>query len=336
MAPVQHGGAKKMRLMVDSEYERFVSGNLPKPHPFVVGANTSSSSGGSVPAIARPESEILNDKKLGDDQKWKIISEQLHRMLQMTSEQRKRPLRVQIQTDEDAGNSAPAAVSVKNSEKSASRLPNFIAKIPKNLWQKAANVIHRLKESADIDWDSRGKVYIDGDEIDGSHIADLVKFTLRTARTVGNPPDGWDAFCTFLVQVGIEPSLISNTQLKQLLVSHSSKNFARTPEEQRTVAKRGDPTTPSRLNVSSTSSPTPKKKKKTPHQTRNRTNILKNLEASIQHGSGRRRIRRGGSQKTKKKWKKVRPRSSPITGERYCKRSSGGGAAKRIRWKAFG
>src|SRR5579862_3926981 len=275
----QHGGAKKMRLMMDSEYERFVNGNLPKPHPFVSG----STSGGAVPLIARPESEILKDKSLGDDQKWKIISEQLHRMLQTTSEQRKKPLRVQIQTEEDAGkdgsgsNSASvrATVGVRNSGKVA-RLPNFLVNFPKNLQTKAVNVIRVLKDSGDIEWDGRGKVFIDGNDVEGSHIADLVKFSLRTSRSAGKPPTGWDEFCAYLADIDIPPSLISNTQLKQILISQPSKDDWATPPSGNTVKRKNrspDSTTP-----------TPKK----PASARKTRPKTIQFEEVTQHGSGRR------------------------------------------------
>jgi hypothetical protein len=332
---MQQGGAKKMRLMVDSEYERFVNGNLPKPHPFVVSGGASDR---SAAAIVRPESDILNDKKLGDDQKWKMISEQLHRMLQMTSEQRKRPLRVQIQADEDAGNSDKSGTSAAKTvagDKSA-RLPNFVAKFPKHQWGKASNVIKYLKENSDIDWDIRGRVFFDGEEIEGSHIADLVKFALRTARGVGNPPTGWDEFCVILVDVELPPSLISNTQLKQILISHSPvKATVRTPEEQRTVAKRGKQgaATPSRQQVSSTVR-TPQKKE-SGAQTRGKKILFEQQQqqngegGTIQHGQGRQRRR---SRKAAKKGRTVKKRKTGSKGTR----KRGTGSAKRIRWKAFG
>jgi hypothetical protein len=303
-----------------------VSGNLPKPHPFVSGSTSSS----GAHAIVRPESDILNDKKLGDDQKWKMISEQLHRMLQMTSEQRKRPLRVQIQSEEDAaGNSGnSASAGVKDSDKGGARLPNFISKFPKHQWGKASNVIKYLKENSDIEWDSRGRVFIDGDEIEGSHIVDLVKFTLRTARTAGNPPTGWDEFVVLLAEVDLPPALISNTQLKQILTSHSpTKEVVRTPEEQRTVAKRRNQgeATPSRQQVSSTVR-TPQKKASGP-QTRGKAILFQQEQNgeddTIQHGRGRRR-----------KCKKGKTKKRKTASKGSFKRATG--CAKRIRWKAFG
>jgi hypothetical protein len=321
----RHPAAKKMRLVTDDVYERLMNGNLPSKTLLRTSASSNNSNPNTVPV--RSEDEILSDSKLGDDEKWKLIQQQLHRMLEIKSaEGKKPPLKVQIEKDdgdgdekEDEPSGAPTAAAAATVSKD--KIPMFLSQIPKNLRAKALVVIQFLKDRKNIRWDERGNVWIDGAEIDGAHIADLIKCSLRTSV---REPLGWGEFCEFLASVKTPPSLIGNRSLKTFLTSSKSpKLLWSTPASSERGRKTKDD---SEADVSS-STPAPSRK--------GRSRFAQNKK-DTQYGEGARRRRcgrRGGGAartKTKQKGKKTSTSKSRHR-LRVCKK------AKRIvRWKTFG
>jgi hypothetical protein len=322
MAPTQQGGAKKMRLMVDSEYEQFMGQNLPKPHPYVVGGSEPRSSGGAVNRVTQPEMEVLKSKSLGDDQKWKIIQEQLHRMIEQTRDQQKRPLKVQIQAEEE-GDSESSASAVKNSDTGSVsvRLPSFISRFMVKQRPKAQNLFGYLKNIDEIFWDTSGKVFIGGEDIEGSHIATLVKYALVPS---GRKPVGWDEFCDLLRFVKAPLTLFGPAARKYFVPPAAVK-------KKKKKGGRG-------------SSPSPHPDSTTPVAARStrksRAELIQNQDAAAeikQEGEGRRgRTKRGGKKRGKTSKKKKTTCKAARRRKGACKRSNKGTAAKRIRWKAFG
>jgi hypothetical protein len=310
----QHGEAKKMRLVTDDVYERLMNGNLPPPRP--VGASSTA----AKPAPIYSESEILNSKTLGDDQKWKLIQQQFHRMLEQNAAQRGKPLKVQIEREDGEQDTVVEG-----------KMPigDLLTWFPKNQSTKAANVLEFLNARKSIEWDRYGKVAIDGRDIDGARIPELVKHALKAS---GREPAGWNAFRDYLVREDIPISLISNTALKTILISQSSKGSWSTAEASSVAKKKnnkGD--SPSSHEVSSSTPLSGRRTRTAGRKLQKQLAQQRQEEEAVQVGDGRRggRRRRSKNGKTKKR-KSKKGCKGPITG--LLKK-----AAKRyIRWKAFG
>jgi len=151
--------AKKMRLITDDEYQDLVNSNFGKADPLEVQQQ-------QIKQQRKQEEsgkETANNSygKLGDDQKWLLYQQALHRMIDATKINDKTPLKVQIDnltsdlslsSNAAAPPTAAAATAVSNAAASGNQAStstySIFSWIPKAQHASAINIKHCLDRSS--------------------------------------------------------------------------------------------------------------------------------------------------------------------------------------------
>jgi hypothetical protein len=340
--------AKKMRLVSDDVYERLMNPHVVQQlqlhrQPESGGKSTFSTTATTTSKPLRDGATIdveavLKNPTLGDDQKWKLIQSELHRM----SDRAK--YRVQIEKrsgegnggddDENDGNrrskttkekmvdaSTETAVKMANAgtgmadgDLGDDKVPYSMRWIPPSQKGKAMRLLQVLQDRPGIRWTDKGVVIVGGAKIEDSQIGSLIKYALRAT---GKEPVGWEEFCEFLARAKIPVSLVGNAALKHTMLSLSPKVARSPPRDQH-------------LNVSSSTPQTPAR---TPRPARKRRKA--GGDSPQQHGEGKR------GKRGKKKRKTTTRRGSGggrKAGKGRGKRGKGEGKRGKVvfGWKAFG
>ena len=99
--------------------------------------------------------------------------------------------------------------AVIKQEKKTSLENRMVNIFPKTLREKGQLLLDHLKEMTDLDWNEYGEIEVNGKQIPGSNISDLINDTLRPRKT-GNVPRGWDMFAGELKRTNAPMDLIGN------------------------------------------------------------------------------------------------------------------------------
>jgi len=248
--------AKKMRFISDEEYQKLLNKSEV--------ANDLESD-----EVSDSSSEYAN---LGDDQKWKLYQQTLHRMLDISELLSKKAIKVKFD------NLAPD-LTTPESKPDKELISPILAMFPRNQQEKASLIKQFLDKSRQIKWDENyGEVFINGNLIEGSHIANLISHMIKP---INPKPVGLDIFIKSLSKLNIPSTLIGNTTVKNAITKERAL-------EQNTSPKSPPKSLNSKKLVNQEASP-PKGK----------------VQASIQNGTGWKNKSKPVSKKVKSfRWQK--------------------------------
>lgn len=112
----------------------------------------------------------------------------------------------------------PLTIQIKDNYKQVQTLPmreEILHFIPKSLKNKASDLLQRLSNRNDINWNDKGELIVDNETIHGSHIVDLVGDLIRSRKQ--DPPRGWRAFADALSRLNLPAELIGNSERWQYI-----------------------------------------------------------------------------------------------------------------------
>ena len=99
-----------------------------------------------------------------------------------------------------------AVIKKEKKEKLENRMVNTF---PKTLREKGQLLLDHLKDTSNLDWNEFGEIELNGKQVPGSNISDLINDTLRPRKT-GIVPRGWDMFAGELKRTNVPMDLIGN------------------------------------------------------------------------------------------------------------------------------
>lgn len=164
---------------------------------------------------------LLNNKNLGDRDKWERYQQVLQRYLHFTTQQRK-PIHLPVIDTTDAGQRQNTLTSEE-----------IIDTFPKTYKQDVRNILRAIEKRNDlVTWDSNGSVYIQGESIPKSNIVDLLHNIVRTRKST--QPPGWEQLMGVLKQINIPTEFITNPFSRQYLITardgaHSANRLEEDP-----------------------------------------------------------------------------------------------------------
>ena len=166
-------------------------------------------------------SDILSDKKLSDESKWRKYSAALNRYMHFVNENRK-PLELpiisssihRVEEEQEKEEHSPNAVdSIRNT---------LLAVIPKKFINSATIIYDQLSlphARSIISWDENGLVSVSGTPLAGSNIIDLVSDLTRFRKSFN--PEGWQTFATALAELHLPADLIGNKKYETIIRGQS-------------------------------------------------------------------------------------------------------------------
>lgn len=149
-------------------------------------------------------SAILHSLEFKDDrEKWARYEQALQRFLSLKNLQG-RPIATTTTTkSENSGG--------EDDERRQADVNKLVLKIPKTYRGKGKKLLNFILNSSQIDWESEGRVKIDGSVIPGSNIVELVKDVVKPKRNKkDDPPLGRAQFVDALKRVKVPPDAIGN------------------------------------------------------------------------------------------------------------------------------
>jgi len=266
--------AKKMRYIPDEEYQQLIANKSELVKPL---------DSNELYMTDKVENNMHNNSKtyaeMGDDERWKLYQQALHRMLDISEIVKNKAVKVKF--DNFLPELAPA-------EKDS--ISPILSMFPRNQQEKAALIKNFLEKSDQIHWDENdGQVFMNGHLVQGSHIANLISHVIKPL----NPkPSGCDMFIKILSSLNIPTTLIGNASIK------NSINKQRTLEQNTSPKRSPKSLASNKLDLQSTSSSHPSLK----------NTVQQNGEGrSTQNGSGWKNKSKPVSKKVQSfRWKKFK------------------------------
>jgi len=152
---------------------------------------------------------ILNDKSLGDNEKWKHYQQVLHRHLQVTAHQRT-PINLPIVDTESSTDDGMHRTS-------SALVDEIVDSFPKTYKQTARNLLKAMTRRSDIiNWDSDGAVFVRNEKIPSSNIVDILHSIVKI-RKMTDKPAGWDHVMSAIKEMNIPREYINNEAALQFL-----------------------------------------------------------------------------------------------------------------------
>lgn len=192
--------AKKM-ILVDPE-------TLERLHQ-----QSSSSVKNKMNGLDQEMDKIINDRHLTDSEKWTHYNQILQRFLHFNHEIRQ-PLHIPIVSAE--------SVPSNRSEISSQSLPKVdhikyqtLQALPKLKRNVGELLYDTLTKSDKVTWDEQGRVTVNGRELVGSSITDLISDVVRDRKT--SNPEGWTAFSEVLYEMNIPQEYIQNSRRREFI-----------------------------------------------------------------------------------------------------------------------
>ncbi|KAF4518577.1 hypothetical protein B566_EDAN015730 [Ephemera danica] len=196
---------KKMLLVPSNSAERMAFSDDTKINP--------------VSQIKSDVSAALENTALGDDEKWKSVSQLLIKLLKYAEINRTPFQNLGLKENDKV-------INDQKDDTDLDKKPDFSIlikdSVPKNLKSKAAGLYSILEPNSSISWDKKGRVSIEGSVIDGSNIVDLFNDILRSRKTK-QPPGGWAQFSSFLAKNNIPQEYIGNELRRNLITQKDFK-----------------------------------------------------------------------------------------------------------------
>lgn len=148
---------------------------------------------------------ILNNKRLGDGEKWKLYQQVLQRYLHV-ADQKRQPVNLPIMD-------TPEGVASDNMLRTSRALIDEIVEtFPSGYKLQVRNLLRELTSKGDVvNWTSDGSVYVRGKKIPNSNIKDVINSIVR-ARKKNVIPNGWKEVMTVLKEINIPTTYIGSEQ----------------------------------------------------------------------------------------------------------------------------
>lgn len=99
---------------------------------------------------------------------------------------------------------------------------DIVETVPKKFKVKAARVLRQLRENNDLKWNERGAVFVDGVQIKGANIIDLINDTMRDRKKLLSV--GMNQFATALRRAAIAREFIGNPKVWQKINNSLSQS----------------------------------------------------------------------------------------------------------------
>ena len=151
--------------------------------------------------------QILDLQNVNEYDKARMYEQALRKYLLAIDQKTGETKQPQVLT-ESVSTSPKYETEIKNEK--ITRLENrMLETIPKTLRRKGEMLLNHLKETSNLHWNELGEIILDGEQIIGSNISDLLNDTLRPRKT-GDVPRGWDVFASELKRTNVPRDLIGN------------------------------------------------------------------------------------------------------------------------------
>ncbi|XP_024944980.1 uncharacterized protein LOC112494978 [Cephus cinctus] len=156
--------------------------------------------------------EILRSK-LQADEKWKRYNQILQRYLFFAKDSRKT---IALPIVDNAESPAPIVPTITSNEEEQEPLKddlvaNVIESVPQKFRRKAELLTKHLLSRSLVSWKPSGKVFIDGTEVPGANIIDLVNDAMRSRKN--SNPVGWEQFVEVCHKGNIPHEFIGNSKI---------------------------------------------------------------------------------------------------------------------------
>src|SRR5436190_9077604 len=146
---------------------------------------------------------ILNDKQLGDNEKWKLYQQVLQRHLHMTAAKREKNNLPIVDTE-------MGATQDRMQRTATALVDELVESFPKIYKSEARSLLRTMARRDDlVSWDSDGFVYVKNQKIPGSNIVDILHSIVRL-RKVDPLPVGWHEVMQALKEMRIPITYICN------------------------------------------------------------------------------------------------------------------------------
>lgn len=163
--------------------------------------------GDTVSELDREMTRLLNNKNLGDQDKWEQYQQVLQRYLHFATQKRK-PIQLPI-----------VEMDVEDVDRNNSVLGDdqIVETFTKNYKKDVVNFLRALNGKKDlIRWDDEGAVYIHGEKIPHSNIIDLLHDVIRVRKSIQHP--GWEQLMLLLNEINIPTEFVTNPFAREYLM----------------------------------------------------------------------------------------------------------------------
>jgi hypothetical protein len=175
--------------------------------------NTTSHPRSSYKSLDDEMEEILNNRKLDDNEKWKLYKQVLHQFLNVASNNRM-PINLPIAD----------AVPVKEIIYDQGQLESIIDTFSKSYKADARNLLRYItRNDSLIRWNHKYEVNVGGLRIPNSNIIDLLHSIIRVRSTNQLPP-GWYEVMDTLKKMNVPREYIRNPRALQYMGVEFKKN----------------------------------------------------------------------------------------------------------------
>jgi len=169
-------------------------------------------------------SDVLNNKKLSDDEKVRQYSQTLQNYLSYYNQRKSQPINVKVQqppVPKPSEREPQEACNDTTPETTNTMERDILRTLPKTVVDRGQMLLEKIKENPSImKWDDRGQLIYEGKPIVGSHISDLINDLVRSIKGTG--PVGWEMFTQDLAKMNTPDHLVRNSQRKALLKEYKS------------------------------------------------------------------------------------------------------------------
>ena len=129
--------------------------------------------------------QILDLQNVNEYDKARMYEQALRKYLLAIDQKTGETKQPQVLT-ESVSTSPKYETEIKNEK--ITRLENrMLETIPKTLRRKGEMLLNHLKETSNLHWNELGEIILDGEQIIGSNISNLLNDTLRPRKTGGVP-----------------------------------------------------------------------------------------------------------------------------------------------------
>ena len=168
-------------------------------------------------------SNVLENDQLSESEKADLYGQTLFKFQEAYKKAKQ-------QQHQSKSNPPGMALNLKTFKDSTTRLSNerVLESVPKTMRNKAQLLMNLIDDDpSKINWDTQGRVSIEGKPIQGSNIVDLVNDVLRNRKTF--EPRGWQYFTKQLADMNIPQDIVGNTKRWQWM---QNQGHTRTPEHE--------------------------------------------------------------------------------------------------------
>lgn len=186
--------ARKMVLLPEESVRRVEQHLAPFPQEF----KSSQTPGTASKRLDAEMSDVLNsDIYENDREKWNTYQQVFQRFLALKNIDSAKKRKVE-------------EVTKKNDDtKENLQVFNVLQNVPKTYNDKANKLLEFIKKTPNIEWNNSGKIFIDGAEVVGADMAELINDAVRHRKTA-KPARGREQLAGALRRAGVPGDYIGN------------------------------------------------------------------------------------------------------------------------------